>query len=79
MSALKKIATATAIALQADKLIILTEQPLLRDSKRHAIRQLSLIEAEKIVGSRRKTGTQKPGNIYSTLLIVASTTLNECT
>ena len=49
-----EIATATAAALRADKLILLTEQLTLRNNKRQQIRQLSLLEAEQLIKSRRK-------------------------
>ncbi len=63
----EEIATATAIALDADKLILLTEQPVLRDSKRRAIRQLSLIEAEKLVKSRRKLESETRQHIHNAI------------
>lgn len=50
----EEVATATAIALHADKLVIMTEGKSLRDSRRRLIRQLSLLEAEKLLQSKRK-------------------------
>jgi amino-acid N-acetyltransferase len=50
----EEVATAAAIALHADKLILLTDSSGLRDSRRRLIRQLSLQEAEKLLHSRRK-------------------------
>ncbi len=54
----EEIAAATATALRADKLIMLTEQLTLRNSKRQEIRQLSLLEAEQLIKSRRKLEAQ---------------------
>jgi amino-acid N-acetyltransferase len=50
----EEIATATARELQADKLILLTEEPDLRDGKRRLISQLSLHDAAALLESRRK-------------------------
>jgi amino-acid N-acetyltransferase len=50
----EEVATAAAVALHADKLILLVEGRGLRDSKRHPIGQLSLLEAEQLLRSRRK-------------------------
>lgn len=50
----EEIATATAVALHADKLILLTEKPGLRNTKRQLLRQLSLAEAEQLLNARRK-------------------------
>jgi amino-acid N-acetyltransferase len=50
----EEVATAAAIALHADKLILLIEGDGLRDSRRQLIRQLSLLEAEQLLLSRRR-------------------------
>jgi amino-acid N-acetyltransferase len=52
----EEVATATAVALRADKLVVLVEGLGLRDSRRHYIHQLSLLEAEQLLRSRRKLG-----------------------
>ncbi len=50
----EEVATAAAISLHADKLILLIEGEELRDSRRRFIHQLSLLEAEKILRTQRK-------------------------
>jgi len=50
----EEVATAVAVALHAEKLILLVDADGLRDSKRRLIRQLSLLEAEQLLRSRRK-------------------------
>ena len=50
----EEVATAAASELQADKLVLMTEGPELRDSKRRQISQLSLIEATALLNSRRQ-------------------------
>jgi amino-acid N-acetyltransferase len=50
----EEIAAATAVALHADKLLLLTEEALPRDGRRRPIRQLSLTEAGRLLDSRRK-------------------------
>jgi amino-acid N-acetyltransferase len=50
----EEVATAAASELQADKLILMTESPELRDSRRRHISQLSLIEATALMNSRRQ-------------------------
>jgi len=50
----EEVATAAAIALHAEKLILLTDSTGLRDSRRRLIRQLSLQDAEKLLHARRK-------------------------
>ncbi|MGW8310249.1 MAG: amino-acid N-acetyltransferase [Thiogranum sp.] len=54
----EEIATAAAVALHADKLVLLVEGEGLRDSRRHFIHQLSLLEAEQLLRSRRKLGEE---------------------
>jgi len=49
------IAAATAVALHADKLLLLTEDDLPRDSRRRQIGQLSLLEAEQLVSRLQKS------------------------
>ncbi|MGW8309716.1 MAG: amino-acid N-acetyltransferase [Thiogranum sp.] len=49
----EEVASAAAVALHADKLILLVEGGGLRDGRRHRIGQLSLLEAEKLLRSRR--------------------------
>lgn len=48
------VATATAIALQADKLIFLTESPGLRDGRRRPVGQLTAQQAQEWLSGRRK-------------------------
>jgi len=50
----EEVATAVAVALRAEKLVLLIDADGLRDSKRRLIRQLSLPEAEQLLHSRRK-------------------------
>ena len=50
----EEVATAAAIALHAEKLILLTDSGTLRDGRRRPIRQMSLLEAENLLQSRRK-------------------------
>ncbi len=50
----EEVATAAAIALHAEKLVLFVEGGGLRDSRRRLIRQLSLDEAENLLHSRRK-------------------------
>jgi len=50
----EEVATATAVALHAEKLILLVDAGGLRDGRRRLIRQLSLLEAEQLLRSRRK-------------------------
>jgi len=50
----EEVATAAASELQADKLILMTEGPELRDGRRRQISQLSLIEATALMNSRRQ-------------------------
>ncbi len=50
----EEVATAAAVALHAEKLILLVDAGGLRDSRRRLIRQLSLLEAEQLLRSRRK-------------------------
>jgi len=50
----EEVATAAAVALHADKLVLLVEGGELRDGRRQLIRQLSLLEAEQLLHSRRK-------------------------
>ena len=54
----EEIATATAIALHAEKLVLLVDSDGLRDSKRRLIRQLSVLEAEQLLRSRRKLNSE---------------------
>ncbi|HHO67668.1 MAG TPA: amino-acid N-acetyltransferase [Gammaproteobacteria bacterium] len=51
-----EVAAAAAVALHADKLVLLTAEPGLRDGRRRLVRQLSLAEAEQVLGSRRRIG-----------------------
>ena len=48
------VATAAATELRADKLILITEGPGLRDSRRRPVAQLSLTEASDLLQSRRR-------------------------
>ncbi|HKJ08407.1 MAG TPA: amino-acid N-acetyltransferase [Gammaproteobacteria bacterium] len=50
----EEVATAAAVALQADKLILVLEEPGLTDGRRRLIRQLDPLQAEQILHGRRK-------------------------
>jgi len=50
----EEVATAAASELQADKLILMSESPELRDGRRRRLSQLSLIEAMALINSRRQ-------------------------
>jgi amino-acid N-acetyltransferase len=50
----EEIATAAAVALRAEKLVLLVDSYHLRDGRHRLIRQLSLLEAEQLLRSRRK-------------------------
>ena len=50
----EEVATAAAVALQAEKLILLVDDAGLRDGRRRLLRQLSLLEAEQLLRSRRR-------------------------
>ncbi|VAW77919.1 N-acetylglutamate synthase [hydrothermal vent metagenome] len=50
----EEVATSAAIALHAEKLILLTNSSGLRNTKRQLIRQMTLMEAENLLQSRRK-------------------------
>ena len=50
----EEVATAAAVALHADKLVLLVDESGLRDGRRQPIRQLSLLETEQLLRSRRK-------------------------
>jgi amino-acid N-acetyltransferase len=50
----EEVATAAASELQADKLILMTEGPELRDGKRKPVSQLSLVEATALLNSGRR-------------------------
>jgi amino-acid N-acetyltransferase len=50
----EEVATAAASELQADKLILMSESPELRDGRRRRLSQLSLIEATALMNSRRQ-------------------------
>ncbi len=52
----EEVATAAASELHADKLILMTEGPELRDSRRHPISQLTLTDATALLNSRRRLG-----------------------
>jgi amino-acid N-acetyltransferase len=49
----EEVATAAGVALNAEKLVLLVEGSVLRDSRRRHIHQLSLLEAEQLLRSRR--------------------------
>jgi len=53
------VAEATAIALSADKLIILTDKADIRDSRRRLIRQLTQHEANRILEGKRKLSDEQ--------------------
>jgi len=48
------VATAASIALKADKLIFLTEDKPLRDSRKHIIRELTLVRASELLDNNTK-------------------------
>lgn len=49
----EEVATRAAVDLRAEKLILMLDEPGLRDSRRRPLRQLSIPEAERILVSRR--------------------------
>jgi amino-acid N-acetyltransferase len=49
----EEVATRTAADLRAEKLILVLDEPGLRDSRRRPVRQLSIPEAEQLLVSRR--------------------------
>ncbi len=59
----EEIATRTAMELQADKLILLTEGGMLRDSRRRLISQLGVNQAETLLQSRRNLSTATRSNL----------------
>ncbi|HSH28768.1 MAG TPA: amino-acid N-acetyltransferase [Thiohalobacter sp.] len=52
----EEVATAAAIELQADKLILITEDKGLRDGRRQPVRQLTPAGAGRLLDTRRKLG-----------------------
>lgn len=50
----EEVATATAIELQADKLVLLNEGEKLRDGRRRLVAQLTVNEAEALLAGRRR-------------------------
>ncbi len=63
----EEVAGAAAVALHADKLVLLVEGPGLRDGQRRLIRQLSLLEAEQLLRSRRKLGEEWRRHLHSAI------------
>ena len=63
----EEVATAASIALHAEKLVMLVEGEGLRDSRRRFIHQLSLIEAEQILRSRRKLSDEWTRHLVNTI------------
>ncbi len=49
----EEVATAAAVALHAEKLILLVDDAGVRDNKRRLLRHMSLLEAEQLLRSRR--------------------------
>ncbi len=54
----EEVATAAAVALHAEKLVLLVQGKGLRDARRHPIRELSLEGAEQVLQSRRKLDSE---------------------
>ncbi|HFD81558.1 MAG TPA: amino-acid N-acetyltransferase [Gammaproteobacteria bacterium] len=63
----EEVATAAAAALHADKLILLVESNGLRDGRRRLIRQLSLVEAEQLLQSRRKLDSDWKRHLHNAI------------
>jgi len=63
----EEVASAAAVALHAEKLVLLVAGGGLRDSKRHLIRQLSLAEVEQLLNSRRKLSIEWIRHLNSAL------------
>lgn len=59
------VATSTAIALKADKVLYLAEGPGLRDSRKRLTRELSVEEAQKILSTRRRLEDDMRGILES--------------
>lgn len=54
----EEVATAAAVSLHAEKLVLLLDGAGLRDGRRRLIKQLSLLEAEQLLRSRRKLDSE---------------------
>lgn len=63
----EEVASAAAVALHADKLVLLVEGSGLRDGRRQFIRQLSLLEAEQLLRSRRKLSEEWTRHLHSAI------------
>jgi amino-acid N-acetyltransferase len=63
----EEVAGAAAVALHADKLVLLVEGSGLRDGRRHLIRQLSLLDAEQLLRSRRKLSEDWTRHLHSAI------------
>ncbi len=59
------VATSAAIALNADKLIFLTENKGVLDNRKKLVQQLNPAEAEKILASKRKLSDEIRNHLYS--------------
>ncbi|OOZ38553.1 amino-acid N-acetyltransferase [Solemya pervernicosa gill symbiont] len=64
----EEIATSVAIELEADKLIILSEERTLRDSRRKPIQQLGPSAAHDLLGGRRKLPADTRTHLESAML-----------
>jgi len=63
----EEIATATAIELQADKLVLLNEGDKLRDGRRRLIAQLTIKEAEALLRARRRISEAMRRQLHSAI------------
>ncbi|MFW2440450.1 MAG: amino-acid N-acetyltransferase [Arenicellales bacterium] len=63
----EQVATYTASAINADKLIFLLDGKGLRDARRQIIRQLTGLQAEKLLSSRRKLDTEAEIHLRSAI------------
>jgi amino-acid N-acetyltransferase len=63
----EEIATATARELQADKLVLLNEGEKLRDGRRRLIAQLTINEAEALLGARRRLSDTMRRQLHSAI------------
>lgn len=59
------VATSAAIALKADKLVYLVEAEGLRGTRKRLLRELSLVEAEQMLATRRPVSTEESALLES--------------
>jgi amino-acid N-acetyltransferase len=63
----EEVASAAAVSLRAEKLVLLIDGNSLRDGKRRLIKQLSLSEAEQLLQSRRKLDSDLVRHLHHAL------------